>query len=44
MRIKKLIMLVDLSHRYSNESERDDYNMYDDFELKNPLVSIVYTK
>ena len=29
---------------YSNESERANYDIYDDFKLKNPLVSVVYIK
>ena len=35
-------MAIDTYHRYSNEAERA--NIYDGFKLKNPLVSIIYTK
>ena len=35
-------MAVDPQNRYSNESETKD--IYDDFILKKPLISMVYTK
>ena len=37
-------MGVDHYHRYSNESERANQDIYNDFKLKNPLVSTVCTK
>ena len=37
-------MVVDPEHRYSNEVERASYDIFYDFELKNPLVSIVYAE
>ena len=36
-------MVVDPWLRYSNESERANWDIYYDFKLKNPLVSMVYT-
>ena len=35
-------MAADPQHRCSNEAERAD--IYDDFKLKQPLVSMVYIK
>ena len=43
VRVKMFIMAVDSQPRYSNESERADSDIFDDFKLKNPLVSMVYT-
>ena len=37
-------MAVDPSHRYSNETERANWDIYDDFKLKkNKFVSMAYT-
>ena len=33
------ITIVDLKHRYSNESERANKNIYDDFELNKTIWS-----
>ena len=45
VRVKIFLMAVDPSHRYSNESERADEDIYDNFKLKkNPLVSIIFIK
>ena len=36
---------VDPQHRYSNESERTSWDIYDDFKLKNTTFGLyVYTK
>ena len=44
-RVNIFIMTVDLEHRYSNRSERDNQDIYDDFKLKkNPLVSTIIKK
>ena len=38
-------MAVDPYHRYSNESEKANQDIYDDFILnKTPLVSMIYIK
>ena len=37
-------MALDPYHRFSNEAERTHKDFYDDFELKKPSVSMVYTK
>ena len=38
-------MAVDPQHRYSNETERTDQDIYDDFKLKKTtLVSMLYTE
>ena len=37
VRVKIFLMAVDPQHRYSNESKRTNENIYDDFELKNPI-------
>ena len=44
VRIKIFLMIIDLYHRYSNESERANEGIYDDFKLKNPLVSKFFIK
>ena len=31
-------------HRYSNEAERDNQDIYDDFKLKKPFGLLVYTE
>ena len=36
-RIKIIIMAVDPYHRYSNEAERDNQDIYNDFKLKKPF-------
>ena len=39
------IIFVDLWHRYSNEVERANWDIYDDFKFKNPRFSfLVYMK
>ena len=40
-RIKHFLMAIDQLHRYSNESERANEVIYDDFNLKKPLVSMI---
>ena len=37
-------MAVDPWHRYSNETERANLYIYDDFKLENPLFSMAYIK
>ena len=37
-------MAVDLSHRYLNESGGANWDIYDDFKLKKPLVAIFFYK
>ena len=37
-------MAVDPSHRYSNKSEKDNEDIYDDFKLKKPCGRDVYYK
>ena len=42
-RIKKIIKAVDISHRYSNDTERANEDIYDDFKLKNTLSFPLFT-
>ena len=42
--VRGKIFIMAVEHRYSNESERANYDSYDDFKLKNPLVSNVFIK
>ena len=37
-------MAVDPYHRYSNESERANEDIYDDFKVQNPLVAMLFNK
>ena len=37
-RIKIFIMAVDTQHKYSNEPERANQDIYDDFKLKKPFI------
>ena len=37
VKVKIFLLIVDLLHRHSNESERANYDIYDDFTLKKPF-------
>ena len=44
VRVNIFLMVVDPSHRYSNESERANEDIYDDFELrKKHLFAMFFT-
>ena len=36
-----IIIAVDQQHRYSNEAERANQNIYDDFKLKRTLLTLL---
>ena len=43
VKVQGCIMAVDPYHSYLNDSERANQDIYNDFQIKHPLVSMVYT-
>ena len=43
VRVEIFVMAVDPSHRYSNESERANKDIYADFQVKKPFGWMIFT-